>query len=1192
MFERIALRRIEIAEKSGNTFLDLNSLKLINLPMELWRLRKLRNLKLKDNNLSEFPQELVQLTNLKYLTLHGNRLKELPPELGKLTNLKELYLGGNQLTELPPELVQLINLSVLALQENQFTEFPPGLVQLTNLKELYLSENQLTELPPELGQLTNLEKLDLSENQLTELPPELGQLTNLEKFYFKYNQFTEFPQELVQLTNLKYLTLHGNRLKELPPELGKLTNLEKLYIGENQLTELPPELGKLINLNTLALYANEFTELPPELGQLTNLEKLYLSENQLTELPPELGKLINLNLLTLGGNQFTEFPPELVQLTNLKELTLPGNRLTKVPPQLGQLAKLKELNLSENQLKELPPELGQLTNLEKLYLSENQLTELPPELGNLTKLQILEHEGNELEFPPPEIVKQGTQAVLAYLCNLLEKGKTERYYAKLLILGDGAVGKTCISRALRRLTFKEQIATHGVDIDPWTFDHPGYQDDESKKITLNIWDFEGQEINHQAHQFFLTERSLYIVAFKGREQFRMDRVEYWLDTIRARAPDVEVVLVATECEEKAPHVPLDKLKARYPDLLKAEPFFFAIGCANGRNIGDLQEHLKRQATCLELVGEPWPKNYANAEAMVRESSKDKSHITRNELYEIFQESEVEEDDYDRLAAFLGDTGIITHFPDCSELRDFIVLKPQWLTKAISYVLEHEDLVKNQGECMREWLRQEWEPKYTGLSQELYNCMKEFELLYQLEDDPNINLIPLRFSYTKPEIPWSHILGAKERRIQYRFNINPPAGIMSRFIVKTHHMIATTNEMPKGVYWYNGVFLRIGGGATRSEALCEFNRYDKTLSITVKAAYPQNMVEQLHGFAEAVFAFFKGLRPERYYGCVKEDESQCEGVHSERRIKYALTRKKIIDCEYGYHDVNPLLLVTGLSSFAQSVSLDEKLVRMFREELERQPKWAESFGDNINSLVLRSNKHDQNLEKLLEANEQLTAEVYQMGQQLLRELLRGIDQLLDERHFHPIPSIFTIFPVDQRRWDLRTFFNYRYRLTPLCEHEEGMHRVDFYVEFQCPQEWWQKTAPVLSVVVKVLKLCTSISLTAVPLSIDASQIKDEIDFMKELVNAIPKLEGGADSDISYNSLEGLMELKASTNLRRGKGRLSLLDLMEDENRLARMELARLLEELAPKNYKMLKWGELERMRYPDNTYRWLCKKHRK
>ncbi|MHC4474627.1 MAG: leucine-rich repeat domain-containing protein [Planctomycetota bacterium] len=324
------------------------------------------------------------------------------------------------------------------------------------------------------------------------------------------------------------LDLSEKGVKSLPGKIGGLTNLEKLYLSNNQLTSVPGELGQLENLRELYLFSNRLTSVPPELGQLKNLVVLSLSYNQLTKLPSESIQLKNLWGLNLSGNQLRSLPGEWGQLEKLEQLYLDNNQLTSVPGELGRLEKLAVLRLEYNQLTSLPAELGQLGNLMHLCLKYNQLTSLPGELGRLTKLKYLDLDGNRLEFPPPEVVEQGTEAVLAYLRELA-KGAKKRYEAKLLLLGDGGEGKTCVSRALRGLKFEPQVTTEGVDIVPWRFKHPDYAKDSRKNITLNIWDFEGQEINHQSHQFFLTQRALYLLVFKGREQFNRPRVEYWLD---------------------------------------------------------------------------------------------------------------------------------------------------------------------------------------------------------------------------------------------------------------------------------------------------------------------------------------------------------------------------------------------------------------------------------------------------------------------------------------------------------------------------------------------------------------------------------------------------------------------------------------------------------------------------------------
>ena len=91
-------------------------------------------------------------------------------------------------------------------------------------------------------------------------------------------------------------------------------------------------------------------------------------------------------------------------------------------------------------------------------------------------------------------------------------------------------------------------------------------------------------------------------------------------------------------------------------------------------------------------------------------------------------------------------------------------------------------------------------------------------------------------------------------------------------------------------------------------------------------------------------------------------------------------------------------------------------------------------------------------------------------------------------------------------------------------------------------------------------------------------------MKELAGHL-EVKGGAESDVSVEGGEFAREAgEGVIDYRQKRG--------EDRNRLARMQLAQLLEEIAPKNYKARQWGSLRRVRVQGNTYRWLCEKHAK
>ncbi len=44
-------------------------------------------------------------------------------------------------------------------------------------------------------------------------------------------------------------------------------------------------------------------------------------------------------------------------------------------------------------------------------------------------------------------------------------------------------------------------------------------------ITAHIWDFGGQEFLHQTHQFFFSQRSIYLVVLSGRQGRPMQEAE-------------------------------------------------------------------------------------------------------------------------------------------------------------------------------------------------------------------------------------------------------------------------------------------------------------------------------------------------------------------------------------------------------------------------------------------------------------------------------------------------------------------------------------------------------------------------------------------------------------------------------------------------------------------------------------------
>jgi hypothetical protein len=258
-------------------------------------------------------------------------------------------------------------------------------------------------------------------------------------------------------------------------------------------------------------------------------------------LPLELLDLPNLRKLDISGNPLESIPDVVSQIQHLEELILIRAELTEIPDAIGNLANLTQLDLSSNQITQIPDAIGNLANLTQLYLSSNQITQIPDAISNLAKLKYLDLRGNPISIPrdllapPARDPRPSARPILDYYFRIQDpKESTQIYEAKILIVGEGGSGKTSLANKLIDADYElkpeaEDISTQGIDILQWEFTGRNQQ-----AYKVNIWDFGGQEIYHQTHQFFLTERSLYLLVADSRKE---DTDHYfWLQLIVIAQP--------------------------------------------------------------------------------------------------------------------------------------------------------------------------------------------------------------------------------------------------------------------------------------------------------------------------------------------------------------------------------------------------------------------------------------------------------------------------------------------------------------------------------------------------------------------------------------------------------------------------------------------------------------------------------
>ena len=712
-------------------------------------------------------------------------------------------------------------------------------------------------------------------------------------------------------------------------------SLTSLNLSINRLTAIPAEIGQLINLTELYLNLNQLSAIPPEIGRLTNLTRLYLRDNQLTELPSEIGQLTNLKFLYLGRNKLVTVPSEIGRLTNLVELFLSGNELLTIPPEIGRLTNLANLNLNLNQLTAIPPEVSELRNLSFFYLSGNRLRSVPPEIGQLNRLTELYLHDNPIQTPPPEILslnKQGEADLVKirrYFQQLAEVGEDRLYEAKLLIVGEPGAGKTSLTRKLQKPTASlptPEESTDGIDVHLWAF--PLSDNDkevvnnlsstEDSEFRINIWDFGGQEIYHATHQFFLTQRSLYILVADAREQ-KTD-FDYWLHAVKTLSDSSPLLIVVNEKEGRQWHIDSGRLQKQFGNLAATR----TVDLKTNLGLPDLIETIKRHIARLPHVGDKLPRTWVDVRRALESDSR--PHIPLQTFLDICQTNGFTRlNDKLQLSGYLHDLGVCLHFQDDDVLKRTVILDPEWGTDAVYRVLDNKQVINNQGRFSRTDLRIIWhEEEYALMRGDLLALMMKFQLCYEIPHQSGHYIAPQLLSQQPPDYDWSE---RSNIILRYRAPDFMPKGIIARFIVVMHRHIEEQRV------WRDGVVL--AQDHARAEVIEFYNK--REIRVRIAGTHKRDLLDAVIWELNKIFNSFHDLEYHQLLpcNCTKCKGSQSPYFYQMESLKRRLAKgRHTVECDHSYESVNVRSLIDdvigSVSDHDNPSTLVNRLVTQFNE----------------------------------------------------------------------------------------------------------------------------------------------------------------------------------------------------------------------------------------------------------------------
>lgn len=809
----------------------------------------------------------------------------------KKTRATFLDLGNCGLTEVQDEIGELVWLEGLSFAsgwwdgryehgskntavKNNIARLSDGLGQLKQLKTLCLNGSyhdhifDLADLSP-LIELGSLQILDVSTTQITDI------------------------SSLASLSRLQHLRIRDTLITDLSP-LARLDSLQQLDISTTRVTDLSP-LASLNSLRQLDGWGIKIDDLRP-LASLNSLKQLTVSSTLIADISP-LANLRSLQNLSIGGTQITDLSP------------------------LASLSGLQQLDISITLIIDLSPLAG-LNSLQLLHISNTQVTDLSPllpliESGLEVKWIPEPWEDNgiyvkncPLTNPPVAIVQQGNAAILNYFHEKQTQGTDHIYEAKLLLVGEGGAGKTSLLRRLYQSELplpEENETTRGITIHRHEFEVRDARYPNGRMFRLNVWDFGGQEIYHATHQFFLTQRSLYVLLDDTRKDHKTlldEGFKYWLEAVDLLSSHSPVLIFQNEKGGRSKSIDLAGIKGGFDNVKDC----YRGNLEQQDGAEPLRTAIEFFAQNLPHIGEELPARWLDIRAEIEHLAELQATITQNEYFDLYREHlPFDRDKALHLSRYLHDLGVFLHFQDDRLLARTVILQNQWATTAVFKMLDDETVKAQLGrfnadDCARLWQ----DSDYRDMHPELLALMQKFELCYALSDTrPETWLAPQLLPPSKPIAlsDWAKP-GDLVLRFCYEFL---PKGMVSRLMVRQHHFV----RQPELAWMSGALFER-----DETQVLVEIPPKGGEIVLRARGVERKELLSVLTADLDKLNNTFNGLAekvtkliPCHCEQCRQKTEPEFFG--QKQLLKRKKDGKLTIECPASYEDVRVLELLDGI-----------------------------------------------------------------------------------------------------------------------------------------------------------------------------------------------------------------------------------------------------------------------------------------
>lgn len=592
-------------------------------------------------------------------------------------------------------------------------------------------------------------------------------------------------------------------------------------------------------------------------------QKLDLRNCGLRSIPNEVLSFTELVILDLGNDSYCDDDHK--------------NKIKIIPKEISNLKSLKRLNLENNEIIEISEQLSELSKLTYLNLSNNHLTDISEKIANMPSLSEIYLDENPFDLLPPEIVARGIKAIRNFYKELEEKDYL--YEVKLILVGQGRVGKTCLSHALINNSYEldEKESTEGININRWIIPKEEIEKinpNIHKDFQMNIWDFGGQEIYHSTHQFFLTKRSIYLLVTESRREDSHDDFFYWLNIIKLLGDTSPVIIVMNKCDQPTKDLPVKEFKVSFSNI---EGFHkISLKCEYKDKLIAFKNAIKLIASKLPHIGSPLPKVWVDIRREL-ESLKlsGKNYISESDYFDICRKHYRKEDSALFLSGYFHDLGILLHFQNDIDLKDTVFLNHEWLTTAVYKILDDQQVIDKRGRFSLDDIKRIWaQEEYKHKTRELISLMKnrKFDLCFELPNGEFLvpRLLPV------DEIDHSWKFKPENTKFEFRYKFMPK-GILTRLIVKMN------SDIDQDKYWRYGVILKSDG----TKAFIREKYFENKITIELAGSHKREYLFHIRKIINEIHRDYNKIKVSEMIPC---NCSHCKTVDSPQFYPFDLLQR--------------------------------------------------------------------------------------------------------------------------------------------------------------------------------------------------------------------------------------------------------------------------------------------------------------